>query len=268
MKNIILYSLFAFIIFASSCTEVIQVDIPASADRLVVEGYVSTEKDSSYVQLSKTVSYFSTSVNPFVNNAFVKVNNDTFFYTINGIYRPHAGYTGIVNTPYYLTVNYSGKTYSSLSILNPLIKIDSTFKFIYHEKELIAAAGYSVSFNFMFHDANQYTYFRDGFNSPKSLWRDSLYSQLVTFDSKSTKYNELIPFDVPLLRLNANDTVLLMFRSCDLNAFNYYNALSDMSRGGSPFSNPPANLPTNITGGAVGLFAAQEVRHFRIRIAP
>jgi len=269
MKKILYFIFFATIIFMSACSEVVTVDIPQSADKLVVEGYVSTETDSSYIMLSKTVSYYSLAKIPQVNDAFVKVNADTFFNVGFGYYKPRSPYKGITNVTYNLAVAYQGVTYKSVSTLQPLIKIDTLFKIIHHDKELIAPDGYSLSFNFMFDNENQYTYFRDGFkNDLTSFGKDSIYDQLVTFDSKNSFYGVWMPFDVPLLRLQPNDTALLLFKSCDFNAFNYYNAISANARGGSPFSSPPSNLPTNITGGALGFFAAQDVKHYRIRIKP
>jgi len=269
MKKILCFLFLVSIIFMSACTEVVTVDVPQSSDKLVVEGYISTEPDSSYILLTKTISYYSTAKNPLVNDAFVKVNSDTFFNVGYGYYKPRSPYKGVPNVTYNLAIAYQGASYASVSTLQPLIKIDTLFTFIHHDKELIAPDGYSLSFNFMFNNENQYTYFRDGFkNDLLSHGKDSIYDQLVTFDSKNSHYGIFMPFDVPLLRLQPNDTALLLFKSCDINAFNYYNAISANAMRGSPFSSPPSNLPTNITGGALGFFAAQDVKHFRIRINP
>ncbi len=269
MKKYQLILFFLISIAVTSCTEVISVDVPQAADKLVVEGYVTTEIDSSYVLLTKSVSYFSKVSIPKVPDALVVINSDTFYHIGNGYYKPHLGYKGVPNTTYNLTIKYQGTNYTSSSTLNPLIQIDTVYQFIYHDKELFAPAGYSLSFNFMFKDQNQYTYFRDGFkNDSLTNGKDSIYGQLVTFDSKNSKYNVWQPFDIPFLRLQPNDTALMMFRSCDQNAFNVYNQIASNSQSGSPFSNPPANLPNNIRGGAIGIFSAQEVRHFRVRIAP
>lgn len=267
IKSYIYY--LVIVILMASCSEVVDVDLPQAADKVVIEGYVTNQQDSSYISLTKSVSYYSLSPIPKITNAFVMVNSDTFFHTIDGIYKPHSPYSGVPGVTYNLKVKYEGNEYTAISTLNELIKIDSVFTFLYHEKELIAPEGYSISFNFTFANPNQYTYFRDGFkNDLITKGRDSIYGQVVTFDSKNAKYGMMMPFDVPFLRLQPNDTALLYFRSCDLNAFNYYNAINESSRSGSPFSTPPANLPTNIRGGAIGFFAAQEVRNFRIRIKP
>ena len=254
--------------FISSCTEVISVDVPQASGKLVIEGYVSTEPNMSYVKLTKTVSYFSNSPQPLVSNAFIMVNSDTFFYKYNGFYMPRGGYKGDTNKAYDLKVISDGATYTSSSTLNPLIQIDTTFTFIHHDAELIAKEGYSISFNFIFKDEYQYTYFSDGFKNNLTNGKDSFYNQSVTFDSKNSHYGVSQPFDIPLLRLQPGDTALLYFMSCDQNLFNVYNQINTNDRSGSPFSNPPANLPNNIRGGAIGVFAAYEVKRFRIKVAP
>ena len=268
MKNY--YSILFLLVatFFSSCTEVISVDLPQKAGQLVIEGYISTEPGGSYVKLSKTTSYFSNNTNPPVANAFVMVNSDTFYSTGAGNYQPHNPYKGVLNTTYNLTVISEGNTYTASSTLNPLIQIDTAFTFIHHDAELIAKEGYSISFNFIFKDAYQYTYFRDGFNNTITNGKDSFYDQMVTFDSKNSHYGVWQPFDIPLLRLQPGDTALLYFNSCDENLFNVYNQINNNSRSGSPFSNPPSNLPNNIRGGALGIFAAYEVKRYRIKIAP
>src|ERR1043166_1468553 len=93
-----------------ACREKITVDVPQSSDKVVVEGYVSTETDSSVILLSKTVSYYSNQGNPPVRDAIVLVNSDTFYHTVNGIYKPKPGYAGIVNTGYTLKIYHQGKT--------------------------------------------------------------------------------------------------------------------------------------------------------------
>ncbi|MFI5222017.1 MAG: DUF4249 family protein [Bacteroidia bacterium] len=268
-KRFDFYFTLLLFLLVSACKEEITVNVPQSSDKLVVEGYISTEADSSYVFLSKTISYYTKGPNPVVTDAFILVNNDTFFHVGYGWYKPHSPYKGIPNTNYNLKVTYNGTDYTASSFLNPLIVVDTlNFQIIHHDKELIAPDGYSVSFNFIFKDDNQFTYFRDGFKNEMTHGKDSIYGQIVTFDSKNSHYGNWQPFDVPFLRLQPNDTALLLFKSCDQNIFNLYNAIASNQQAGTPFSNPPANLPNNIRGGAIGVFAAQEVRHLRIRITP
>ena len=152
MKKFHFILLFIISIAVTSCTEIITVDVPQTSGKLVVEGYVSTEPNMSYVSLSKTTSYFSNNINPPVSYAFVMVNSDTFFADYAGHYKPHNYYKGVLNTTYNLKVICDGVTYTASSILNPLIQIDSVFIFIHHDAELIAKEGYSISFNFIFKD--------------------------------------------------------------------------------------------------------------------
>lgn len=252
----------------SACEEVIEVDIPADENRVVVEGYVTTEKDSSYVRLTRTLSYFdNTSSIPEVTDAAVTVNNDTFYHVSNGIYRPAAGFTGVSGTAYNLTVVTGGSTYTSTAILDPMYQVDTLIT-VFKPKEGFIEEGYTVKF--IGRDDRprvKYTYFRFGYkNDLETQGRDSMADFRVLFDNKNSKLNEPYEFELPLLRLKEDDTVITIFRSVDENVFRYLVALGNRQGGGGPFSIPPANLPTNIRGGALGLFAAFDVKRFRYRI--
>jgi len=263
--------IFIFLLAATvvSCRENMEVSMPSSAEKAVIEGYVSSEQDSSYVKVSRTHPVYTPNVVPPVSDAFVRVNADTFFYAGNGTYKPRSPYKGHVGKPYLLRVNYGGKEYVSASLMAPLIKIGSEFKPVYHAREGFIKEGYSVSVNFSFAYPFQYTYFRAGFkNEVNTKGRDSIYDIMVMTAGKHFKYNEMQTMEIPLMRLQPNDTALLVFKSCDRSAFDYYNQISSNTLTATPFSNPPVNLPTNILGGAIGFFAAQEVRHFRIKITP
>lgn len=264
--NYILY--FMLLLAVTSCEEVIDVDIPADENKVVVEGYVTTERDSSYVRLSRTLSFFdNTSPVPQVINAAVTVNNDTFYHVANGIYRPAAGYTGIAGTAYNLRVLADGKLYTSTAMLDPMYQVD-TLVTVFKAKEGFIDEGYTVKF--IGRDDRprvKYTYFRFGFkNELETQGKDSFEDFRVLFDNKNSVLNTPYEFELPFLRLKENDTVITIFRSVDENVYRYLLALGNRQGGGGPFSVPPANLPTNINGGGLGIFAAYDVKRFRYRI--
>lgn len=263
--NVLLYLLLLFAV--TSCEEVIDVDIPEDENRVVVEGYVTTETDSSYVRLTRTLSYFdNTSAIPLVLDAAVTVNNDTFYHIGNGIYRPAPGYTGITGTAYNLKIVTGGKVYTSTAILDPMYQVDTLIT-VYKPKEGFIDEGYTVKF--VGRDDRprvKYTYFRFGFsNQQDTNNKDSMIDFRVLFDNKNSVLNQPYEFELPFLRLQENDTVITIFRSVDENVYRYLLALGNRG-GGGPFSIPPANLPTNIKGGGLGLFAAYDVKRFRYRI--
>ncbi len=267
MKQL-LYILFAVVIL-SSCEQVIDVDLPPNTIKLVVEGQISTETDSSFVRLTKSLPYFdNTSATPLVTNAQVTVNGVNFLHDTLGIYRPAKGYTGVTGTLYNLNIQHEGNTYTSASVLEPLFRIDTIIP-VFKNEEAILESGYTVKYiGFDSRQPVKYTYVRFGFNSPEvENGIDSFFDFRVLFDNKNSVLNRTFEFEIPFLRLESGDTSLLIFRSIDENTFKFINALNNRDNGGGPFGTPPANLPSNIVGKDVlGIFSAYDVRRFRTRI--
>lgn len=266
MKLNIIPILFALFLF-TSCEEVIELDAPDNTVKLVIEGQVTTEVDSSFVRLTQSVAYFdNTSTTPFVTNAQVEVNGVVFNHVANGIYKPALGYVGVAGQNYSLKVTHDSKTYVANSFLEPMFQVD-TIVSVFKEKEGFIDEGYAV--RYIARDdrpRTKFTYFRFGFKSEETFGKDSFNDFRVLFDNRNSIMNQPFMFELPFLRLKANDTALLIFRSIDEPVNRFYLALGNRGNGGGPFTTPPANLPTNITGGALGLFAAYDVKRFRARI--
>ncbi len=268
MKNsiLILFSLLFGLIF-TSCEEVIDIEVPDNTEKIVIEGQVTTEIDSSYIRVTRSVGYFNnTSSTPSVTDALVDVNGISFIHVGNGIYKPNSGYIGNTGAVYNLSVTQNGKLYTSSTILEPMFQVDTIVSY-YKPQNGFIDEGYAVAFMAIDNRLRtKYTYFRFGFrNTIETQGKDSMFDNRVLFDNKNSVINQPYVFELPFLRLQPNDTAILIFRSIDENANRYYQALSDRGGAGGPFSTPPANLPTNIKGGALGLFAAYDVKRF---IAP
>jgi len=251
------------LLILSSCEEKIDLVLPEGSEKLVVRAEVSTQADSSFVHLSKTIAFLSKENNPAVNDAAVIITNtetnisDTFFNTTNGIYKPKAGYTGKVNSNYKLEIKTAdNKYYYSNSYLYPMFRIageDSIFQ-KFEPAIGFLAAGYTLSYwSIEERIQNVGTYFTWGFN-------DSLFAPIVVFNGKDSEKNKWVPFELPFTRYNLGDTAKMYFRSIDSDVEKYIVALSQLSSGApGPFQSPPANLPTNIRNGAVGYFMAFDI---------
>jgi hypothetical protein len=260
------YILISCLVFPS-CTEVIEVDVPENTVKLVVEGQVTTEQDSSFVRLTQSVGYFDDNKPaPTVENAVVSVNGIPFTHTLNGIYKPASPFTGVTGTVYNLSISHEGKQYGSSSLLDPMFQIDTVVP-IFKQREGFLEEGYTVAYlGFDKRPQVKYTYVRFGFKGFDSI-NDFYEGFRVLFDNKGQNPEQPIAFEIPFIRLKSKDTSLLIFRSVDEKVYRFLLALGNRSSGG-PFSTPPANVPTNITGSepALGLFAAYDVKRFRTRI--
>lgn len=265
MKKL-LYLFFGLITF-TSCTEVIEVDVPENTVKLVVEGEITTETDSSFVKLTQSVGFFDDQKpTPTVNDASVFVNGIPFLHTANGVYKPAAPFVGVTGTVYNLTINHNGKQYTSTSLLEPMFQIDTIVP-IFKAREGFLDEGYTVKyFGFDRRPQVKYTYVQfgvKGFDSINDFYEDFR----VLFDNRGQDPNSPVEFEIPFVRLQPKDTSLLIFRSIDEATYRFLLALGNRD-GGGPFSTPPANVPTNIRGNeaALGIFSAYDIKRYRTRI--
>ena len=265
---IILFSSFLLV----ECKQEITLDLPNNGQVLIVQGEISTEKDSSFVHLTQTVSYYSNDPIPAVNNATVTVNGIYIFKSIgNGIYKPDTPFVGLINTIYNLNIVYNGSTYNSSALLDQMFDIDKVDSVFYPAQQGGGPGGgggsrrdgYAVRvFWTDTRTPGKYTYLRVGRTNAEIL-QDSFFRNIVLMDNGVTKLNTQISRELPR-HYQPGDSVITILRSCDKNMYYFLQAYQmQNSNAPGPFQIPPANLPTNITGGAVGYFTACDVRRFR-----
>ncbi|MDP1727416.1 MAG: DUF4249 family protein [Bacteroidota bacterium] len=264
-----IYLFAAGLTLSVACKEKIELEIPSAAPLLVVEAEVTTETDSSYVKLHLSSDYFSAAAYPVVKTAQVRVNGISFdFDPIQNLYRPDSGFDGKPDSVYNLQINYEGKTYTSQAKLEPMFSVKSFFN-TYKPKEGFLPAGYSVSYvGYDDRPGTKYTYFVGGkYDFVNHV--DSFDKNKILFNSAQTPVNRDYQFEIPFTRFDVGDIYTCIFRSVDKNMYDFIEAYNMQSSGApGPFQVPPANLPTNITGGALGYFATYQVVRIRHMITP
>ena len=246
-----------------SCKEKIDLNVPGGTPKLVVEAELTTETDSSFVKLTKTSDYYSTAAYPVVSTAAVTVNDGVstviFSYVGNGIYKPTSPYVGVAGKTYSLKIVAEGTTYTSSAVLEPMFSVDSVFQ-VYKPKEGFLPDGYSINYLGLDNRTKiKYTYFRGGYFDT-IVKRDSITKDKILFNNDQTPIGTPYAFELPFTRFQKGDIYLMIFRSTDKFMTDFIQAYSDQTGGApGPFQAPPANLPTNITGGAIGYFATYDV---------
>jgi hypothetical protein len=267
MKTIYPFILLLLVsLITASCERVIELDDQKAIDAVVVEGVISSEMDSSYVLLTRTLGFFDNiSPIPRVVDAVVSVNGVSFAHVGNGIYKPASPYLGMPGTTYNLSIEHEGKTYTATSTLHAGVPVDTAFA-VFKPQEGFIEEGYTVGyFAFDNRPRVKYTYFRFGLSNDSTQGHDSIFEFRVLFDNKDFPADQPYYFELPFLRLKKGDTCVMVFRSVDENVYRFLEALGN--RGGSAFfGSPPANLPSNIRGGAQGIFAAYDVLRYRVPI--
>lgn len=117
----------------TSCTEIIDIDLPTAEPRLVVEGNLDFDSNNSthnvYVKLSLTTDYFNPEI-PQVDNATVWIEDkNNIQYQLNQIDNSGIYFTNSIALPddgdaFTLTVNYDGDIYEAKEIFraSPVIE--------------------------------------------------------------------------------------------------------------------------------------------------
>lgn len=266
ISKFVLSSLFT-VLLLSSCKEKLDLDIPDESPRLVVEGEVTTETDSSFVRLTLSSNYYAAVSLPVVNNAAVSVNGVAFsFNATKGAYVPPAGYVGKRDSSYALQIDYNGATYKAETKIEPLFRIDSLFQ-TWKKAEGFLKEGYSISYAaFDERPPIKYTFFKSGYFDTITQ-RDSFSRARTLFDNSLTPVAVPYVFEIPFTRFNSGDVYIAIFRSIDRAMFDFIQTLNQQNSGApGPFQVPPANLPTNISNGGLGYFAGYDVKRFRYTV--
>jgi len=274
-------SLFLMLIFYS-CEKEITLDLPAVEKRIVIQG--SIEQDQyPLVIVSMNSAYFSTVdsvalLNMIVKDAKVYVSCDTTTDTLSMTmipYFPFFAYTGIrikgeVGKMYNLTVITGGKTFSATTIITPPDYLDTVY-FKPTEPIKVNSSGDTLGYLWSRYSGDQTNvkYYR---GYAQRIHQDDRFIPLLgsMFDGQfltgqtisfymsrgvENWYGEFTNEDREELGyFKVGDTVVLKICTMDKVHYDFWKAVEkDLFSGGSPFGTP-ATIPTNISGGAIGIW--------------
>ncbi len=235
--------------FLSSCQDVIDLEVPDGEIQLVVDGWLTNQSVEKQVVLSTTANYFDNSSSPFVENAFVVLNNeqgpvDTFYEKSNGLYT--TDFIGQVGETYHIYIRTSeGEEYESnpelLQSVPEITAIYSTFK----EESTFEDEGYYVSI-----DTNEPLGVGDHYRW-KQYVNDSYLNEpfdLLYASDEFVDGNPIINFEVTINEpLERGDQYRIQQLSISEEAFEFFTQLQTQTAFvGSLFDSPPAALSGNM----------------------
>ncbi|WP_053970782.1 DUF4249 domain-containing protein [Mangrovimonas sp. ST2L15] len=134
MMKKILYILLSGFITLVSCEDVIDVDVPTAATRLVIEASLDWEKGTAgneqSIELRLSTPYFDTTSNSDVTGASVVVENldsgETFMFDdMNDGSYTTSSFVPVIGNTYELTVVYQGETYTATEVMTPVAEISN-----------------------------------------------------------------------------------------------------------------------------------------------
>ncbi|WP_104736140.1 DUF4249 domain-containing protein [Hanstruepera ponticola] len=252
----------AFIVF--SCEDVIDVDVPTSEPRLVIDASINwfkgTAGNEQSIKLTLTAPFFNDGVPP-ANNALVSItdqNNNVFDFIEegdSGIYM-NSDFIPVINSEYTLTIIYNNETYTATDTLLSVAEIDRVEQnleggFTGEETELKA---------FFTDPADEENYYF--FEYIPSI---PVTPTLDTFKDEFVNGNEIFGFYVEE-DLEPGDEVIIRNYGVSEQFYEFiFVLLQQTSQGGGPFETQPATVRgncinvTNSNNYPLGYFRLSEV---------
>ena len=274
------FKIFSFILLAymltTSCTEEISLDLNDQEEfqRLVVEGWFTNQAEAQTIELTLTSDYFANEEAPRATGAKVSVTDgaQTFDFTETsaGVYQTDPNVKGEIGKTYTLQIEYEGEFYEASSTMKRIYEIDS-LQYVMDEDYAEDEPDETDIYYLLMYvqeppgkgDFYMWETFVNGVNKTDTL--DNVWFESDEF----VDGNYINGLEMDNVYFAMGDTVRLQMRGIPEETLDFFVAvmLETVWRGG-PFDGPPANIPSNISNGAVGHFSAASVVSKEIIIVP
>jgi len=265
------------LLLAVACEEDIDLKLKDTAPRFVVDGRITTDTTTHVVRLTMSADYFSNQSVPAVSGAKVTIDDGhqlTLLSESNdepGFYLTPADYFGLPGRTYKLKieevdVNNDGQSeiYEAESTLQPVNDIDS-IDYEYDDMDKVWKV-----FLYAQDIADREDYYMWAVSKNDSIVSDQ-YSELIStsdeFFDGNYAHRKWVQFikeedeegDVKIT-IKEGDWIKLFMCGITKEFHEYLEAVDEETGFKNPmFSGPPANVPTNISNGALGYFTAYSV---------
>ncbi len=257
----------------AACTEKIELDLDQKEKpALVVEGFLTDSSDApQWIKLTETTGYYETE-DPPVNDAEVTVHQGSSSYSFqadasgdsSNYYRAPSGFVPQVGEEFRLEVDHKDSLYTARSKMRPVPSVDSVhlrlepFQFISGEEVEDTTFQTVVHFDALPSSGDHYLFdlYIDG-----ELVTKSANDKFVTSDEGWNGKVDIAVHSFQSSDVQIGDTLMVQMRSISEECLEFYDIFSDQTElSGNPFAAaPPANIPTNMSGSALGFFQVSSV---------
>jgi hypothetical protein len=258
------FSTFLVGIFLIGCEKEIQLPLDPNQSLLVIDGSITDEAGPYYIKLSKSASISVSSNFLAITNATVIIRDnfgtvDTLLHEKEGRYKTKK-IKGIYGNTYYLEVLAEDKKYSANSTMPPKVVFDS-----------LRINPFTLNNEIRYSVIPVYT-------DPIQLGNSYRFIQKIndTLDQTFHVFNDNLnngkENQRPLrggsdsLKVKLKDIVAVEMQCITRPTFLYYYTLYQQSGAGPGGGTTPSNPPSNIIGGALGIFSAHTVQRKQIQI--
>jgi hypothetical protein len=272
-----------------SCEKEVNLSLTSGATQLVVNGQIETELPP-FVILTHSIGYFSkvdlqTLQNSFIHDAVVKVNDGTrevtlreysfdtssgsgdarfYFYSLDANDPTALDFKGENGKTYLLTITSEGRTYTSATKIPFPKAVDSITAVAPQSPPPKAPTAMQLIVYYSDPDTsgNAVRYFTKRNSEPYYPGPNSVFDDAVVNGGRNAQY----PLQAGSARSNVDftdstgyvfkgDTVTLKWAAIDRGVFNFYISYEyAIGTVGNPFASP-INVQTNVTNGALGIWA-------------
>lgn len=249
-----IFKIIFFVFVLTSCTDVVDVDVPKAAPRLVVEASVDWEKgtqgNEQSIKLTMSTPFFDNLNATNVSGATVRVTNNATNQVFvfpdqgDGIYAT-TNFVPVLNQSYTLEIGYQGETYIAEETMIPVVDID--------EVSQARVGGFNddaLEVDIYFNDPpNEENFYLFRFEE-----EGDLLPELLAIPDEFTDGNRMKVFfekeedeDTGQEEFEPGDIAHIKFYGISKQYFNYMDLLIDQYENAeNPFGTVPATLKGNV----------------------
>lgn len=249
-------------VFSVGCTDVVGIDLDEGETLLVVDGAVYDSPGPYTVKLNLTAPYFVNQTLPPATGAIVSITDsegqsDILTETEPGIYQTDS-LAGKSGNSYALEISYNGEVYTATDMIRPIPAIDSIY-YTFEEEQTFTDEGY-----FLYYYGPELPgtedYYRLKLYRNQELLADP--SDIIFFTDRLVNGNYLSDLQINFDPFEETDSFKVELLSISEEHYYFLAELQEQTTNGGLFSDPPANIRTNIMNTdpagpkAVGWFVA------------
>ena len=257
-RNIIFIML--MLCMGSCFNDPIDLDLNEGSEKLVIVAWINDLDEPQSVSLSKTVNFLGDNNPELVSDATVLLQDAVQTYTLNhstkGEYYLPDDFQARVGDLYKLQVDYEGVSYTAEHVMRPCPVIEN-FRFTELTEEVEGSEDkdlFVASFSFQESPGEGDAYF--AIDYPKGSAFGKYFTEGGFTDDEFVDGEYFEDVEVGNWFHEKGDTVVLDLFSIGKETSDFLSDIETEIFRDGPFDPPPANIRTNITGGAVGYFIA------------
>ncbi len=269
-------------LFLTACTAEVELDLgQKERPSVVVEGFLTDSSEApQWIRVTYTTSYYNTEDVPPVDNANVTLVEGGTYYDLqqnadpdsSSYYHAPSSFDPKVGEEYRLEIDHEDSLYTSSSKVRPVIDIDSIHlrlrPFQNAQQQQQEEGEIDTTFQVVAHfdELAQPGHYLFNLYAGGELISDEA-NEKVVFDAEGGREIVAAVQSFEKNEVELGDMLVLTARSVSPACEEFYDIFRDQTQlSGNPFAAaPPANIPTNISGSALGFFqVSKENVHKRL----